>query len=184
MMMELKYPVYIYLFLTELFWSVNSGRATESSKNPHTLSDNCSVHAIRDVDNTFMTRKEELAQLDAALNDSIKKRDKCEQKALQQQKSASSSANSGAGTSQLTESSNVTTGTASTTPKSEQQRVAKSTKEKVISGVQHSNGALPEDIPPADNDTVLQKQIRAAAMKETDAEKKKKLWDMYRKYKH
>ena len=46
-----------------------------------------------------------------------------------------------------------------------------------------NNGAIPQDIPPADNDSVLQKQIREAAMKEKDPVKREKLWDMYRKYK-
>lgn len=45
------------------------------------------------------------------------------------------------------------------------------------------NGKVPEDIPPADNDTVLQAQIRQAAMNETDPELKAKLWDEYRRYK-
>ncbi|MEP4193129.1 MAG: hypothetical protein ABJN51_18705, partial [Sneathiella sp.] len=45
------------------------------------------------------------------------------------------------------------------------------------------NGKVPEDIPPADNDTVLEKQIRQAAINETDPAKKAKLWDEYRKYK-
>ena len=44
-------------------------------------------------------------------------------------------------------------------------------------------GKLPEDIPAADNDSVLQAQIRQAAMSETDPAVRKKLWDEYRKYK-
>lgn len=45
------------------------------------------------------------------------------------------------------------------------------------------NGKLPEDIPSVDNDSVLEKQIRAAAMTEKDPEIKAKLWNEYRKYK-
>ena len=45
------------------------------------------------------------------------------------------------------------------------------------------SGKLPEDIPPADNDSVLEAQIRQAAMNETDPETRKKLWREYRKYK-
>lgn len=45
------------------------------------------------------------------------------------------------------------------------------------------NGKLPEDIPPADNDSVLEAQIRQAAINETDPELKKKLWNEYRRYK-
>jgi len=45
------------------------------------------------------------------------------------------------------------------------------------------SGKLPEDIPPVDNDSVLEKQIRAAAMAEKDPAIKAKLWNEYRKYK-
>ena len=44
-------------------------------------------------------------------------------------------------------------------------------------------GKAPEDIPPADNDSVLEAQIRAAAMAEKDPQTKARLWNEYRKYK-
>lgn len=50
-------------------------------------------------------------------------------------------------------------------------------------GVTADNGKIPEDIPPADNDSVLEAQIRQAAINETDPEVKAKLWDEYRRYK-
>ena len=46
-----------------------------------------------------------------------------------------------------------------------------------------NNAMLPEDIPQDDNDSVLEEQIRLAAMNEKDPEKKKRLWNEYRKYK-
>lgn len=46
-----------------------------------------------------------------------------------------------------------------------------------------SNGAVPGDIPPADNDSVLEAQIRKAAINEKDPAVQKKLWNEYRKYK-
>lgn len=46
------------------------------------------------------------------------------------------------------------------------------------------NGKLPDDIPPADNDSVLEAQIRAAAEAEKDPEKREKLWNEYRRYKN
>jgi len=46
------------------------------------------------------------------------------------------------------------------------------------------SGKLPEDIPPADNDSVLEAQIRAAAEAEQDPEKREKLWNEYRRYKN
>lgn len=45
------------------------------------------------------------------------------------------------------------------------------------------NGKLPEDIPPSDNDSALQAQIRAAAIAERDPKRKAALWNEYRKHK-
>ena len=50
-------------------------------------------------------------------------------------------------------------------------------------GVGTANGARPEDIPAADNDDVIEAQIRLAAEIEKDPVKKEKLWNEYRKYK-
>ncbi len=46
-----------------------------------------------------------------------------------------------------------------------------------------SNGKVPDDIPPADNDGILESQIRQAAMNEKDPAVREKLWNEYRKYK-
>ena len=41
----------------------------------------------------------------------------------------------------------------------------------------------PEDIPSGDDDDVLARQLREAAMREPDPEVREKLWNEYRKYK-
>lgn len=46
-----------------------------------------------------------------------------------------------------------------------------------------NNGKLPEDIPPADNDDIIARQIREAALAESDLQKQAKLWNEYRRYK-
>ena len=46
-----------------------------------------------------------------------------------------------------------------------------------------TNGKTPDDIPDADNDSVFEAQIRAAAMAETDPDTKRNLWNEYRRYK-
>ena len=46
-----------------------------------------------------------------------------------------------------------------------------------------TNGKTPDDIPAAENDSVFEAQIRAAAMAETDQDTKKNLWNEYRRYK-
>jgi len=53
----------------------------------------------------------------------------------------------------------------------------------VSSGGVAENGAIPEDIPSANNDDAIASQIRLAAETEQDPEIKKKLWNEYRKYK-
>lgn len=52
------------------------------------------------------------------------------------------------------------------------------------SGDMPGSGKAPDDIPPADNDSVLEAQIRAAAEAEQDPEKREKLWNEYRRYKN
>jgi len=46
-----------------------------------------------------------------------------------------------------------------------------------------TNGKTPDDIPDAENESVFEAQIRAAAMAETDPDTKKNLWNEYRRYK-
>ena len=48
---------------------------------------------------------------------------------------------------------------------------------------EENNAIIPKDIPQDDNDSVLEEQIKLAAMNEKDPEKKKRLWNEYRKYK-
>ncbi len=45
------------------------------------------------------------------------------------------------------------------------------------------DGKSPEDIPSADNDSIIARQIREAASSEPDPEKQVKLWNEYRRYK-
>ena len=45
------------------------------------------------------------------------------------------------------------------------------------------NGKAPDDIPPAENDDIIAKQFRQAAVEETDPEAQAKLWNEYRRYK-
>ncbi|MBI9080874.1 MAG: hypothetical protein JEY79_14185 [Pseudodesulfovibrio sp.] len=46
-----------------------------------------------------------------------------------------------------------------------------------------NNGTTPEDVQEADNDSVLEAQIREAAMREKDPEVRARLWNEYRRYK-
>jgi hypothetical protein len=44
-------------------------------------------------------------------------------------------------------------------------------------------GNIPDDIPDAKDDDIIARQLREAAMQETDPELKEKLWNEYRRYK-
>lgn len=63
----------------------------------------------------------------------------------------------------------------------EKEKELTSVKSVEASGI--GSGKLPDDIPPVDNDSVLEKQIRIAATAEKDPAIKAKLWNEYRKYK-
>ncbi len=49
--------------------------------------------------------------------------------------------------------------------------------------VARADVVVPEDIPDGDDDDVIARQLREAAMSEPDPELREKLWDEYRKYK-
>ena len=44
-------------------------------------------------------------------------------------------------------------------------------------------GQIPDDIPDATDDDIIARQLREAAMQETDPELKAKLWEEYQRYK-
>jgi hypothetical protein len=46
-----------------------------------------------------------------------------------------------------------------------------------------ASGRIPEDIPDARDDDIIARQLREAAMNETDPELQEKLWEEYRRYK-
>ena len=47
----------------------------------------------------------------------------------------------------------------------------------------NDNGKVPNDIPPANGDTLIESQLRTAAMQEDDPAIRDELWNNYRKYK-
>ena len=163
------------------------------------------IHA--DVDGRPLTPEEKIARLDDALRDSLARFDECQAAA-----SVSADADAGArgargdaadtggsagsvaganggdaesaepgGTVesvaaegiQGTEAPEETTGTGSgNEPPTDSGGVPSSTR-----------GDIPDDIPAPDNDSVLEAQIRRAAMEETDPRIRAELWNEYRKYK-
>jgi len=158
----------------------------------------CSEVTIDYVDRPDMTYSERLEEMDMAFYESVNRFELCN---LSNQASSSSEAaragsDAGLDGTERGESgfesvaSPLITGTEteSTIPLSdfpEDSGMPENTGDEAVAVYRGSggNGALPEDIPDANNDDVVAAQIRLAAEIEKDPVKKERLWNEYRKYK-
>lgn len=169
----------------------------------------CSEISINYADNPDLTRAERIAAMEAAFYDSVNRFETCNLSNSSQasSQSASQSSNSGSGSGASDESqstgdnennnaegtfesvaSSVLTGTEIDIEPPELDSSFESdteTSDAEVTALSSAgaNGAIPEDIPEANNDDAVAAQIRLAAELEKDPEKKEKLWDEYRKYK-
>ena len=162
------------------------------------------VHA--DVDGRPLTPEEKIARMDEALRESLARFDEC-------QAAASVSADGGSGmegvqdnttggggsdgsgareggddgTAQAagTVESVAAEGVQGTEAPEDAGATVPATERPTNSGGVRSDtpGDIPDDIPEPDNDSVLEAQIRRAAMEETDPRIRAELWNEYRKYK-
>jgi len=155
--------------------------------------------------NKILTKEEEIELMDKELYKSLSKFERCVVNSSGSSSSSSSSAGAGEGGNGSNASENTSSGDNS-------EALINSVPSQSITGTEGSgsvesrdatenteftegtegdgkdnvvldNGKIPDDIPSDDNDTILEKQIRKAAMEETDPEKKKRLWNTYREYK-
>jgi hypothetical protein len=167
---------------------------------PGTVFD-CADVTIDYTDNSSLTREEKLAKMDQALFESLSKFDECQRSNSSENASDGSAAsangaNSGGGSVASTDMFGTEKPASSETTQNEIQgggamsdpTQSGSTTEiekagKPVTQADLTNGKLPEDIPSADNDSVLEAQIRQAAINEADPEIKARLWNEYRKYK-
>ncbi len=137
-----------------------------------------------------MTRTEVIEQMEARFYDSLAMVAEClnetdsqSQSATGGQSAAGSAPSSGI---QGTESATLTS--TGTDDGEEETSFAADDMDDLDSSIQTNNGDLrlqgkvPEDIPSPDNDTVLQAQLRKAAMQEQDPVLKQKMWNEYRRY--
>ena len=178
-----------------------SSSAAKSQVAPVTEFD-CTDVAVDYANNPNLTRDEKLALMDEALFRALSKFDACQEALSATSGSAGSTGtggtSSGGGSGSLASSdisggeqsksnaSSTSGGTnASSSPTVDQANSGKTTSDNVEASQQATiqNGKTPEDIPPADNDSVLEALIRQAALNETDPIIKAKLWNEYRKYK-
>lgn len=156
----------------------------------------CTQVIVEDTQGAELTKEEEIAALEGALHDSIDRFESCvgdvDLSGSGQGAGSGSGSGSGAGSgdgtgsgsglaSSTTVSENQSSSSESATPVVEQQ--TQPDVKPSVTPDSNGNGSRQEDIPPADNDTVLQRQIRKAAEAETDPQRKKELWELYKKYK-
>ncbi len=193
----IKIFLILSLFMTNLI-------ATENSKN------SCENLSVDYEENEFLTQREQLDLMDSALLKSIENFDECIANTNKKTKSNSIKAvdNNNVRESKNARESNEVRGTSinnsqykddgfeqSFSADIEESMKSESVNQESVSNdnlimsnevseVSGSNGKIPDDIPLDDNDDVLARQIKNAALNEADPEKQKKLWNEYRKYKN
>ena len=193
--------IYIYLILFNFIYfnSLNADNALDCTKFDL---------EVGDYSNKILTKEEEIELMDKELYKSLSKFERCTVKNSNSISSSSSSSNLDGSTSNDRKGEN----SENTSNLDNSESIINSVPSQTISGTEESgtiesievrenadlieegessnddsitldNGKIPDDIPTEDNDTILEKQIRKAAMEETDPEKKKRLWNTYREYK-
>jgi hypothetical protein len=156
----------------------------------------CGQVDIRYSDNPELTRAERIALMEKAFFDSLNRFELCKLTDPNNTSADSgSSADQGGGGLEGSNGSNNSVASQEmqgTEPESQDSmppEMGETGEEGTISGPSAvpinaaNNGAIPEDIPSANNDDAIASQIRVAAEAEQDPEIKKKLWNEYRKYK-
>ncbi|MDJ0622319.1 MAG: hypothetical protein QNJ17_05110 [Desulfocapsaceae bacterium] len=202
--------VLLYMIVTVFFWYhfifQPSAMAEESLED----SIDCTDVTIDYSDDGNLTQEERLRRMDAAFYESLNRFELCQEAKEQANTTAEASnggtAGSGGGggdneTASASESVASSTMSGTDEPKEVKEYPAAEgieTKEprpleisediedaesSTTESMARANGKVPEDIPPAKNDDALAAQIRYAAENEPDPEKRRQLWNEYRKYK-
>lgn len=162
------------LLLISLTWVLCcSTTAVANSATQTNPSDFCTQFKIDESEDEFLTAQEQVQKMEQAFVDSIDREEACIVK---------TPGNGGGGQNGHGEGSDGEgmegEDAEGDESESEEQQVADKREDKTL-----NNGSVPKDIPSAENDSVLEAQIRKAAESETDPVKRKKLWNEYRRYK-
>lgn len=163
------------------------------------LGRDCADVSVEYVDVPGLTREERIARMDAAFARSLGRFEEC-----QQARSSSGGGGGGAGSTAAGDISGAAAGASGSGGGAKESSAAAerppdaadpaagavaggsgetTEARETETAAAEPNGKAPEDIPPADNDSVLEAMIRKAATEETDPEVKKRLWNEYRRYK-
>jgi hypothetical protein len=193
---------YIHIFgLLPVLLSAGVCLAQEQLNSSIGASDDCTEISVDFKDDPNLTQREKTALMDQALHDSLNKYERCQNATSGSSSSSGGGGKAGetgegSGTDSLKQASSTASSEMSGTDTpmenataadsqidADEQSVnngaAERTKDRPVVG----SGKIPDDIPAADNDSVLEEQIRQAAMNEPDPVIKEKLWNEYRKYK-
>ncbi len=142
-----------------------------------------------DVEGQLMTRNEVIEQMDTRFYESLALVAEClNETTSQSQSAAGQSATDSAPSPGVQGTEPVALASPETHAGEEEASFAIDKMEGLDSPIQTEDegaglqGKIPEDIPSPDNDTVLQKQLRRAAMEEQDPVLKQKMWNEYRRY--
>ena len=151
-----------------------------------TINDDCDNFDVNYTENEYLTDREQIQAMDDALLESLDRFEECiKAKTSARQNNVDDSIENASDESQELRGNKLSADQESTESYDEQNQ---NTENELAGSVNKnnsgSNGKIPEDIPFDDNDDVLAQQIKNAALKESDPEKQKKIWNEYRKYKN
>ena len=166
-----------------------------------------------DIDDQPLTRAERIARLDEALNDSLARFDECQEAAAAAADRDAGAGSTGRDATGAGGQASGVAGAADGVRDAENRETAEPAEDGAAvesvaaAGVEGTeapedagdttpgterppspdsgsgSGGVPDDIPEPDNDSVLEAQIRRAAMEETDPRIRAELWNEYRRYK-
>lgn len=177
-----------------------TGLLTVQAEEATTRAEDCGEAEIRYSDSPELTRAERIALMEKAFFDSVNRFESCNlSDPNNTSATGSDGGDQGGGENQAGNAGNSSvasqemqgtepeTETESSMPAQADTADSDEPSENEVGSVVSSggadNGAIPEDIPSANNDDAIAAQIRLAAEAEQDPEIKKKLWNEYRKYK-
>ena len=179
---------YLQVFVCAVFVLTVGEAQAQNVKAEHEAVDDCADSSVSFEDASGLTREEKIDLMDRALLNSLNRYERCQNRQFNAAATGGDADGEGSGSEGSTASSEMS-GTRKSVESESQDKAldvdaealdqSKNVKAKKVLG----RGKIPDDIPPADNDSVLEEQIRQAAMNETDPVIKEKLWNEYRKYK-
>jgi len=191
-------------FLVVLLAFLNAEHALAQGNNTHAVIDDCSDISVDYKNNSKLTQQEKIERMDQALSHSLNQYEGCQRRQTNAATGGNGAGNSQNGSNGSEGSNGTASSTASSdmsgteTPATQQASTGDMSDNAITPGPESVNidqaeavrnpqntgtGKIPDDIPSVDNDSVLEAQIRHAAMIETDPVIKEKLWNEYRKYK-